>query len=68
MSKHTWVELQMTPIQADLIGTDIITSSTNDDEQTALENSIEICSECHEPLNALSIDEECSGVEGRKEV
>jgi len=68
MSKHSWVELQMTPIQADLIDDSIITSSTEEDEQTALENSIEFCSECHTALHALALDEECPGVEGRKEV
>ena len=58
----------MLPIQADLIGTDIITSSTEADEMTAMQNSIEICVQCHTELNAFSIDEECPGNDESKEV
>lgn len=68
MTKHDWVELQMTPIQADLIDDAIITSSTEDDERIAVENSREICVDCHTDLTPETIDEECPGREGRKEV
>jgi hypothetical protein len=68
MTKHDWVELQMTPIQADLIDDSIITSSSEEDERTAIENSIEICGVCHTSLTPDTIDAECPGIEGRKEV
>jgi len=68
MAKHNWVEMQITPIQADLIDTEIITSSTEEAANQAAQDSIEICFDCHAALNPLSIDEECPGVEGRKEV
>jgi len=58
----------MTPIQADLIDDAIITSSTPEDEMNAERGSIEICSECHTTLDPLSIDDDCPGVDGRKEV
>ena len=61
MSKHKWVEMQMTPIQADLIDDSILTSSTTEDEQLALENSIEICYDCHANLSIETLDEECPG-------
>jgi hypothetical protein len=68
MTKHTWVELQMTPIQVDLIGSDLITSSDDEQALIAQQNSVEICSVCHTELHPLALDEECPGVEGRKEV
>lgn len=68
MSKHTWVEMKITPIQADLIDTEIITSSDDEEALEAEANSMEFCFDCHEPLNAMSINEECPGAEGKKEV
>jgi hypothetical protein len=60
--------MKITPIQADLIDTDIITSSDDADALEADQNSMEFCFECHAPLNAFSINEECPGPDAKKEV
>lgn len=63
MTKHDWVELQVTPIQADLIDIEIITSSTEEAKLQAEQDSIEICWGCHTPLSPLTINEDCPAAE-----
>lgn len=63
MTKHNWVELQVTPIQADLIDDSIITSSTEEAELLAAQESIEICWGCHAALSPLTIAEDCPSAE-----
>jgi hypothetical protein len=63
MPKHNWVELQVTPIQADLIDLDIITSSTEEAEALAAQESIEICWGCHTALSPLTINDDCPAAE-----
>ncbi len=66
--KHTWVELQAIPIQADRIGDDIITSSTEDGLTLAEQESVELCIDCHTRLSHHTIDEECPGRDAPKDV